>query len=294
MKFSKKLSRVSRRNVLTAVGSVGLASTGVAAKPSEQSPHEKFQTKITKANKLREKAGPEARERYLHKHNIKTAKVNQKFNLQPDKQGPTTQEVDCVDGNQCDGDIDTTMSLSYDSNSNEYYAELMVSIKYQKDSGALITGGEDPVDAMGIAWHKDEWKVIDPESISASTQRSSRVVTDDDNHMYDGVAFNLDDEGLCKFDSPNTNGSEEWSAYAWGGVYLIPGDENQTDSEILGSYIHTWNENNIDFSVSYPAGVGVSGSTQSKHEKTTTEKDGDTPLRLTSGDMSCGGCPSPN
>jgi len=189
-----------------------------------------------------------------------------------------TEKVDCVEPNKCDGDIDLTLSVTFDIYNGEYYVDLSIRLYYEYQRNRYVDyykGGEDPLDGCGLQWERDHWKLSDRTDVPRSTATDSYTSWDNGSWDYEGVAFRVDDYQLCD-DSHDRRGTYyEWSDYAHAGAYLRHGSDHESGDTVTASYIHTWNEGGLGtgFSVSYPWGISLSASASSTVESQNLQTD---------------------
>jgi hypothetical protein len=173
--------------------------------------------------------------------------------------------------------LDITITLSIDcSYDGTYYTDL--SWTYEEDGAWLHdAAGAPPVDIAGIGYHIDWWD-LESYTISETTSMSEYVSYRDGTADGTGPGFEMDDDAMSYYGDDDD--------IHWCGLYIEPiGDYDSDERRLQGGYTHTWKEVTIDsVSVSYPGGVSVSVSDETKSWDTDTEQDGDTLLRLRQSD----------
>lgn len=95
----------------------------------------------------------------------------------------------------------------------------------------------------------------------------------EDDSLVDGLPFSVRD------------GSASDSESYYAGLHIIPiGNYSDQERYVYADYLHTWDTEytTYDASVSYPGGVSMNFNTSEtvKTERTTTEGDGDTFMKL--------------
>ena len=290
--FNGEFDSCDRRTYLkkAAVG-VGSVMT-VPAVTSAESSGDAFRRKIKTANRIRERAGHQARERFLRNNDVRVGTKASSFEFQKgpdeDSNGVSTQEVECVEGQSCNSGLKCTLSIATTYTSPEFYVDLTVEYRYRSywsDYGfRMPEGGEMPVDAGGISWKENHWELMNQENADHTTSTSSNVEWEDGSYNGNQMAYRYDDRQAC-VDSGTTGNNREWSDPIYGGVYLVTGDEWESDSEIHAVYEHTWNSGEVSgIAIGYPWAISVSASSKTDSEDTQTKRDGETFLRVTNDD----------
>jgi len=291
-------SELSRRNVLKASAGIGISSFSAATTAAADSNRTESDTRkhLLQARKIQSNAGIEARVRYLEAHDIRTGYARLAAPRPENSQGFSIQAADgegqdgyCVDPNQCDGDIDLTLSLSHDMRTGLYFASLAMRYKYsyqntQSHGYYAYTGPRSPDDAAGITWEKDSWKVKDRQDIPSSTNGDANINWYNGSWDYDGLGYKVDSKGIAK-DSGITSIGMYWSDYEFADVELRKGS-NYTDGDAIhGTYEYTWNGGSIDsISVGWPWTIGASYGTFTKSRPLQTNLEAKT-LSVTEDDI---------
>lgn len=177
---------------------------------------------------------------------------------------------DNVDGNSSDCDICIEFSL-YNSNSGEdvYVAETQWKYDSENYFGG---GGYVPEDALGIYFDDNYWEFAEQNLYDTTYTYGDHVFVQDDD-LIEGVGWEVDDKAC---------GDGNWKRI---GLYLATqGDYNKNERWVASEYIHTWNDTDVDMSVGVDSDYGVSlvfnETTETKTEKTSTEGDGATIMKL--------------
>ena len=259
---------------------IGISGSVHAADPKE----ERYDELIRAGQQILEQQGPKARDKFLEKHGFVTTRTTHEYDVpavaQRKKESSSgnvsTENVDCIDPTNCNGDISLSLGMSYWRYNNIYHVDLSARFRYEyyTVSGYPYEhyyGPENPLDGFGITWEKDHWALsnYDPGNTKPANAMTESSYVDWDNGSWNrqGTGFTLDDQRLCK-DSGTTGSSgvtstEQWSNWTSGGVDLRPSGEWTEGDTVCGIYTYTWNDSSVDFSVgvSYPYGISLSAST---------------------------------
>lgn len=278
-KHDQKIApKFNRRKFLAATGSASLAASGFIgnaagkANSGGKMTAERHKKLLAQANKIGQRAGKQQRHKFLRVHGFKVASVE--YPMQLGDEGVSTQEFDNVDGSSSDCDICLDFSLF--ESSTMYTIQL--DWTYDKESSwwGHSDSGSYPMDAAGCYFDTQKWNFYS-RSLSETSYSSSYVSVEDDD-TSDGLAFSVDDV---------LGDDENEDRYC--GVHIVPtGDYSESERDVRGQYVHTWNTSNVDYSfgIDYPAGISTSFSTDKevKEEATSTEGDGDTLMVLNQDD----------
>lgn len=277
--MDRKKPHSSRRNVLKTSGAALAAITGLGSASMAGAAKNDFWHHIEVADRIHERAGIEARTKYLRNHDIPTGYDEALFATSK-SDGPATEKADCVEPDKCDGDIGVTLSISYNKYDGHYYVSSSVEMRYAYHwNYGMLSGGEAPNDGLGIQWGEDEWEVTNSNDLPSCTYGNDHIEWDNGSWNKQGVAFRVDDYGLC-YDSGTTGYEKEWSNMESAGVTLNRGSDWEEGDSVTASYLHTWNETStsLSFGVSFPWGISVSAGTTSslETEDLQTDLDGKT------------------
>lgn len=308
----KQYQPTKRRQYLkkTALGLAGISATSVAS--AKQNPEQKRFDRIYNASlNILEKRGPEAQEKFLRKHDIphtfqKNAYVMYPPEARGNSGGASTQshfdEDSCIEPENCnfDPDLECSFSLTHDYYNDIYRCSLSARYRYQYEyddgcttwgPGWVMDGPLNPLDAFGIIWEYDHWKLANREYPHENMFTSSNVEWDNGSSQGEGAGYKADDRQRCYDTGPTedepyedgcqydeTEGDYNWSYWLHGGVEIVTGPAWQSNDPVRGRYVYQYNDSNVDFSVgvAYPWGVSVSfsGSTSTKQKDTQTEPAG--------------------
>ncbi|MEF8881305.1 MAG: hypothetical protein V5A34_02125 [Halapricum sp.] len=264
----------SRRSVLKSTG-ITLATIGGASgliNKAAASGGDSFRAKIRAGNRILKHIGPEARSEFFRNSGLRTGFKRANLSLARFQDGVGTQRVGCVEPEDCDGDIDLTLSITYDLYDGEYYVDLLIRhyIEYSNTRYTPVEhkGGEEPLDGCGLQWERDHWKLTDRTDIPASTSTDEYTTWDNGSWDYEGVAFQVDDRQMCDEQHEYLDFASTWTNYAHAGAYLRYGSDHEDGDSVTASYMHTWNEGSLGagFGVSYPFGISLSATASSSVE----------------------------
>lgn len=264
-KFLKKVAVTS--------GVLGSGITGTTSATDDE-----FREKIIEANNLTRSKGPEARADFLESEGYPTGYVRGTFRPTT-RDGPSSEKVGCVDPIQCDGDIDLTLSFSYNTYNHSYYAGVTMRMRYYyytNQYGTFYGGGVPPKDVLGIQWERDHWKLKNRDDIPGSTTDSDNITWANGSWDFEGLAFNVDDETHCKSSGFTPIEESEWSDYETVGAFLEKGDDYEALDSVTASYAHTWSGVVYDIGVSFPAGISLTTGSNTQYKELQTDLDGDT------------------
>lgn len=288
---SRNERNVSRRNALkvgagSLIGLSGIA--GFSSALTEQSLFEKFEKKIEIADRIAEQQGPKARAEWLEKKGVQTEMVRGVYkNPNPDfekktedNDGASTQRVDCVQPNLCDGDIDLTLTRSYDSNSKIIDVSNTMRLHYRaywSDLGVFLipSGGENPADGISFSWKEGTFKLIDKNQITNSVHSGPHQWWDNGSWNGEGLVMKANDYKMCTA-SGSTGNNWDWTPYETCGVFLKTGSNFSSGDDIVSGYQHSWNSGSISYGISYPWGWSVSYSGGVKTQDLQTDLYGNT------------------
>ena len=290
---------VSRRNVLKKTGlliagTTGLAST--AAATNERSSDE-FQAIVEAGQQILRKKGPEARQQFFKKHGLASTYEKHQYGLPSSAGGVSTQDLDCVEPENCNNnpDLELSIGLVYDSFNNEYFATLDSRYRYSYYHSVVtgsyhFDGPENPLDGFGFFWEKDHWRLRNRTTPYDSMSAPNHGSWDNGSWINgkDGTAFKVDDRQICidsgvTEDTPAeepwsdpSEGQEGWSNWDTGGVYLVRGSNWQRGDTINAEYIYTYGQTTTDFdlTISYPLGLSIDRETTIQKEDIATNPDG--------------------
>lgn len=220
------------------------------------------------ANKIRRNAGQKAWKKYLQSQGCGLASVETGLSLDK-SDGVSTQGFDNVDGSSSDCDICLDFTLYHDIYGN-YNIDMYWTYDSEKWTGG---GGYSPHDGLGLYFDPQQWD-FEFDTLTGTSYTSNKdIVSVEDDSIYDGLPFSVYDAG-----------TGDDTAY-WAGIYITPvGDYSPSERYVYGEYLHTWNVDytNYSMSVSYPGGVSMSFDTSETviTEPTGTEGDGNTLMKL--------------
>lgn len=238
---------------------------------------------LAEAKDILAKEGPEARAEFLRSHGVESQYKGGTKTLP--KEDTTSDDVECIEPTQCDGQIEVNISLDYFRDFNLYSAGLQVRYLYSYYVGSRgnvsYDGPVRPKDGFGLIWNKSEWQITDPDTPANSMNPPEFGSWDNGSwiNTKNGTGFRIDDNRVCTDSGQNSITEKEWSDWASCSVNLDTQEDWSTDSEVRGEYVYTYNANNVSLGVSasFPAGVSVSasGSTSIKKEDIGTNLNGD-------------------
>lgn len=277
---------INRRKILkaaaaTSMGAVSAVSTSTAEHGRTE---DEFQKHIQQARRIHKRAGIEQRMQYLEAHDIPTgySRVISGF---PNKgEGPgimdgTGQGDYCVEPDKCDGDIDLTLSISYDMYNGRYFADLSMRYKYSYQTTSShgyysYSGPQDPVDGAGLLWERDTWKLQDRDDPGYCTSGDDHVEWDNGSWNYESVGFRANSKQIAK-STGTTSISDHWSDTEHAGVYLRTGDDYSEGDTVNAAYRYTWNSGEVNgVSLGYPWTISISASSSTESEDLQTDLDG--------------------
>lgn len=281
---------VLKTAALAGVGGVSAVSTATAGR--ERSPEE-FERHLQKAREIHDEAGIEQRVRYLEAHDIETGYARFVSSLPDRGEGPdamdgTGQGDFCVEPDKCDGDIDLTLSLSYDMYNGRYFADLSMRYDYNLQTPEShgyysYSGPQNPQDGAGILWERDTWKLQDRDDPTYCTVGDDNVEWDNGSWNYEGVGYRVDSRDIAE-GSGSTSIGGAWSDTEHAGVYLRTGEDYTEGDSVNAAYRYTWSSGELSgVSVGYPWSVSVSVSSTTESEDLQTDLDGNS-LRVTESD----------
>lgn len=271
-------SRISRRSAIRAAGVGGalltpLGTAGTALAKNEKNEKEQYLETLEQANKIRDRAGREAMEKFLKSKNVGVA--SRTGSLKTERGISTQNEFSCVKGDeQCDrddGDINLNFTLFTNSSSTIY----TIDMEWTYDDEPF-ENGEPPVDYTGLYFESSHWNIYGDTASTSTYSSGSEVSVNTSSQSLNGIGFEVDDNGA----------KQDGSTSYYCGLNIEPvGDYSYQERQVRGEYTHTWGETTyIDsFSIGLPHGASVSfkKNTNVNEIATTTEGDGDTWMTLT-------------
>ncbi len=178
------------------------------------------------------------------------------------------------------GSIDCRLSLDLytDYKSYWYYAATFgVRLYYKMYSygSDILHGPESPVDGLGIQWGRDEWDFRNQNSYDSITEASHISWDNGSQQGGDGVGWFVDDVQMCRdngYTGTASNTNYGWTDREHVTVYLNQGPDHVSGrSYISGSYTHSWSGTATGLTLSYPFGIGLTGSGNIKQQDLATD-----------------------
>jgi hypothetical protein len=282
--------KTTRRSALSALGTIASvtllsASTTAKGRPPEE---QRFRKLLEQANRIGNKKGMEARERFLDKVDINYTKS--RLTGQPrrstNSDDVSGEEFDCIEPNRtCEehpvsGQIDCILNLSeYTDYSSYYYYGATFSCRlyysYHEIFGGTPTfdGPSAPEDGIGIQWGDEEWKFRDKDAYDSTTE-SDHIKWNNGSQSTVGNGWFLNDVEMCRDNGRTSETTEkrfEWTDWESVTVYVKKGENWDTGDYISGGYTHTWTGTSAEVGISYPFGVSISGSPTPDQEDLATD-----------------------
>ena len=288
MGMSRKPDGLNRRTVLKMSG-VSLAGIGVSTSGALAAGEDEFKRKVEESQRVKQSTQDVHRWLdYLETKGIYGDTVHQRYTIRKNNgnnssSGAESKYARTTQDPYEEADLDIYISLVYNCDRDDYYAEL--TWRYDDNNGDSDIG-QDPLDAVGMHYKEDWWKLRD-DNIYDTTSTSEDVTPKDDwGFDFEGPGYSMNDYS-AQLDDMESN-----QYYA--GVYIVPRDEDvdPEDREVQGRYAHTWEEVEIEgVSVGYPSGLAVKLSNNEKKWNTRDNGNGDL-LRISQDDAraeDCGG-----
>lgn len=229
-----------------------------------------FDKLVEISRRIREKTGSTQRQHeFLRNHGVGTALETDTLRL-GQSGGVGTQELS-------EDQISLYFSLYSDCNSDGY-ADGTYKLEFAWDYSAFTSSGEKSHDFVGIAWKNGTWEYETANTDDLTT--SDSYISYEGGSSTSGPAFNIDDWNPFIQEYNYVSVDVNWV-----------GDQDEQDIDtVSASYTHTYNEVNIDsVGVSFPAGVSVTVSDDSKSWSKDTEDNGDFTQLALSDATGCGG-----